>query len=74
MGYLREIWKKWKEFSFWLGSMMGRFWLTLFYFTLLIPFVIVARLTANSFTHNETPEWQPVAPSEDPQTAAKKQG
>jgi hypothetical protein len=74
MRYLREIWKKWKQFSIWLGSMMGRFWLTLFYFTLLIPFVIVARLTASSFTQNETPAWQPVAPPNDPQTAAQKQG
>src|SRR6266700_4173108 len=72
--YLREIWNRWKQFSFRLGSMMGRVWLTLFYFTLLIPFVIVARLTANSFTHHETPEWQPVALPDDPQTAAKKQG
>ena len=74
MRYLRDLWKKWKQFSLWLGSMMGRFWLTLFYFTLLIPFVIVARLTANSFAHHETPKWQPVAPSDDPRTAAQKQG
>ena len=74
MGYLREIWKKWKEFSFWLGSMMGRFWLTLIYFTLLVPFVVIARLTGNSFTPHERPEWQPVALPDDAQTAAKKQG
>jgi len=74
MRYLREIWKRWKQFSLWLGSMMGRLWLTLFYFTLIVPFVIAVRMTGNSFAPHAEPEWQPVAPPDDPKTAAKKQG
>jgi len=72
--FRRKIWNKWKQFSLWLGSMMGRLWLTLFYFTLIVPFVIIVRLTGNSFARHATPEWQPVASPDDPQTAAKKQG
>ena len=74
MQYLREIWRIWKQFSLWLGSMIGRVWLTLFYFTLIVPFVIIVRLTGNSFAPHAAPEWQPVASPDDPQTAAKKQG
>jgi len=74
MRYLREIWNKWKQFSLWLGSMMGRVWLTLFYFTLIVPFVIIVRLTGNSFAPQAIPRWQAVTPSDDPQSAAKKQG
>jgi hypothetical protein len=72
---LLQLWNKWKRFSLWLGSVMGRIWLTLFYFTLLIPFVIAARLTAARLPpQHAAPEWQPVAPPDDPRTAATKQG
>jgi hypothetical protein len=74
MQHLHEIGNKWKQFSLWLGSMIGRVWLTLFYFTLAVPFVIIVRLTANSFAPHAAPEWQPVAQPEDPRKAATKQG
>ncbi|HZW03153.1 MAG TPA: hypothetical protein VFF68_04455 [Anaerolineaceae bacterium] len=41
---LQKIWQKWKAFGEILGNILARVVLTLFYFTVFVPFAIGARL------------------------------
>ncbi len=59
MAYLRKFWEVWKKFGQFMGDFIGRLVLTVFYFTVLLPFgLIVAlfsdRLDTRRFTH---PAW-----------------
>jgi hypothetical protein len=44
MEYLRKFWKAWKAFGHFMGNMVARVVLSLFYFTIFVPFAVVARL------------------------------
>ncbi|AOX02984.1 hypothetical protein BJP34_29245 [Moorena producens PAL-8-15-08-1] len=41
---LRKIWKAWKGFGLLLGNFIARVILTIFYFTVFVPFAIITRL------------------------------
>ena len=41
---LQKVWKKWKAFGELLGNIIARIVLTIFYFTVFVPFAIGAQL------------------------------
>jgi len=43
METLRKIWEAWKRFGQFMGDMIGRLVLTIFYFTLFVPFGLGVR-------------------------------
>ena len=44
MKALRKVWEAWKRFGQFMGDMIGRLFLTIFYFTLFMPFALGVRL------------------------------
>jgi len=44
MEALRKVWEAWKRFGQFMGDMLGRLVLTIFYFTLFVPFGLGVRL------------------------------
>ena len=44
MEVLRKVWEAWKRFGRLMGDMIGRLVLTVFYFTLFMPFALGVRL------------------------------
>jgi hypothetical protein len=44
MQSLRKFWHAWKAFGRFMGNMVARVVLTLFYFTIFVPFAVGARL------------------------------
>jgi hypothetical protein len=44
MEFLRKFWHAWKAFGRFMGNMIARVVLSLFYFTIFVPFAIGARL------------------------------
>jgi hypothetical protein len=47
MGILRKLWAGWKRFGQFMGDFIGRLVLTIFYFTIFLPFGIAMRLWAD---------------------------
>jgi hypothetical protein len=47
MEALRKIWHAWKRIGQFIGDQVGRVVLTLFYFTLFVPFALAVRLFAD---------------------------
>ena len=43
MEALRKVWEGWKRFGQFMGDLIGRLVLTVFYFTLFMPFALVVR-------------------------------
>lgn len=43
MEALRKVWEAWKRFGQFIGDMIGRVVLTVFYFTLFMPFALGVR-------------------------------
>ena len=41
---LKRFWERWKRFGQWIGDMLARVVLTIFYFTVLLPFGLGVRL------------------------------
>lgn len=44
MNALRKVWQVWKRFGQFMGDLIGRLVLTIFYFTLFVPFGLGVRL------------------------------
>ena len=44
MEALRKVWEAWKRFGQVIGDFVGRLVLTVFYFTLFVPFALIVRL------------------------------
>ena len=44
MEALRKLWQAWKRFGQFIGDFIGRLVLTIFYFTLFMPFALGMRL------------------------------
>ena len=44
MQTLRKVWEGWKRFGQFMGDLFGRLVLTIFYFTLFMPFALGVRL------------------------------
>jgi hypothetical protein len=47
MEALRKVWEAWKRFGQFMGDMIGRLVLTVFYFTLFVPFALGVRFFAD---------------------------
>lgn len=43
MAFLKKFWEGWKKFGHFMGDLIGRLVLTLFYFTLFLPFGLIVR-------------------------------
>jgi len=59
MEALRKFWEGWKKFGKFMGDLIGRVVLTVFYFTILLPFGLIMtlfsdRLDTKSF---DKPAW-----------------
>lgn len=50
MNFLRRFWKVWKRFGQFISDIVARIVLTVFYFTLLLPFGLVARFFSDPLT------------------------
>ena len=59
----RRAWQIWQRFGHMLGDLLARVVLTVFYFTVFIPFALVARLTQDplGLKAADGPLWPPVA-------------
>ena len=44
MDFLRRFWEAWKRFGKFIGDFIGRLVLTVFYFTIFVPFGLGVRL------------------------------
>jgi hypothetical protein len=44
MSYLRQAWELWKRLGRLMGDLLGRVVLTVFYFTIFVPFAAIARV------------------------------
>jgi len=44
MEILRKVWHTWKQIGQWIGDQLGRVVLTIFYFTLFVPFALGVRI------------------------------
>ena len=56
MELLRKIWDGWKAFGRFMGNMVARVVLSLFYFTIFVPFAIGARLFTDPLGLKNNPE------------------
>jgi hypothetical protein len=45
---LKKLWEGWKELAGYIGDFQSRFILTVFYFTIMVPFALVSRLAGAS--------------------------
>ncbi len=53
MAYLRRFWEGWKRFGHWMGDLVARVVLTIFYFTIFVPFGLGTRLFGDPLAMNE---------------------
>jgi len=44
MSFLKKVWKKWRAFGQLMGDFVARIFMTVFYFTVAIPFGIGVRI------------------------------
>jgi len=44
MGFLKKLWSGWLRFGHFMGDIVGRVVMTVFYFTLLLPFGVIITL------------------------------
>lgn len=59
MDTLKRFWKQWLAFSRKIGDLVGRVAMTLFYFTLMLPFGIGVRLFSDPLNiKSAEPRWQ----------------
>ena len=60
MDVLRKFWAGWKRFGQFMGDFIGRFVLTIFYFTIVLPFGLIMRFFNDRLDTKEAkpPSWQ----------------
>ncbi len=61
MEVLKKIWHGWKRFGQFMGDLVGRVVMTLFYFTLLLPFGLIITLFGDPLDmkhKDKAPAWQ----------------
>lgn len=58
---MKRFWEGWKRFGRWIGDMLARVVLTLFYFTFFLPFGLGVRLFADPLMIKDRaqPFWLP---------------
>lgn len=61
MDLLRRLWGAWKAFGHWLGNMVARVVLTIFYFTIFVPFGLGVKLLSDPLQIKSSPAelWRP---------------
>jgi hypothetical protein len=61
MEFLKRFWRAWKAFGEFLGNLLARVVLTLFYFTVFVPFAIGVRLLSDPLQIKTQPAqlWRP---------------
>jgi MFS family permease len=58
---IKDFWHDWKAFGEFLGNLLARIVLTVFYFTVFVPFALVARFFSDPLQVKSTPSphWRP---------------
>jgi hypothetical protein len=74
MTILRKFWEGWKRVGQFIGDLLARLILTLFYFTLVLPFGLIMRLTRDplSLRRIGPPAWRPRPPEKTTIEAARR--
>jgi hypothetical protein len=74
MSILRKFWEGWKRIGGFIGDVLARLILTLFYFTLVLPFGVLMRILRDplSLRQRGTPAWRPSDPDEPSIDAARR--
>ncbi len=60
MEFLKMFWRGWMRFGHFMGDIVGRVVMTLFYFTLLLPFGVIITLFGDSLDmkhKDKAPAW-----------------
>lgn len=60
METLKKFWRAWMRFGHFMGDMVGRVVMTLFYFTILLPFGVIVTLFSDPLDRkhtNQQPAW-----------------
>ena len=59
MNFLKKIWAGWKRFGHFMGDMLARVVLTVFYFTIFLPFGLLTTLFGDplNIKSKAKPEW-----------------
>lgn len=70
----REAWRLWKRFGHAVGDVVGRVAMTVFYFTILVPFALYSRATKDPLTlRRRTAAWIDADQQDDRLDAARRQ-
>ena len=69
---MRKLWEGWKELAGYIGDFQSRFILTVFYFTIMVPFALLARM-AGATLDATLDGWQSRAEAETELEQARKQ-
>ncbi len=74
MSILRAAWRRWKRIGQWLGDMVARVVLTVFYFTVYTPFGLGVRLWADplDLAPRDPPHWRAREPGKPSLEKARK--
>lgn len=60
--WFRNLWEAWKEIAEFIGDFQARLLLTIFYFTVAVPFGLIMRLFGDSLNIRKIPQesaWVP---------------
>jgi hypothetical protein len=58
MNILNQIWRKWKQVGQFIGDWVARILLTIFYFSIFLPFGLVVRLLGDPLEIRQSqPRW-----------------
>lgn len=69
---LRRLWEAWKDLAGYIGDFQSRFILTVFYFTVMVPFAFISKITGSSLAET-TEGWRPRPEEDISLEAARKQ-
>jgi hypothetical protein len=69
---LKKLWEGWKELAGYIGDFQSRFILTVFYFTIMVPFALMARI-AGATLEGTLDGWQARPEAETELEQARKQ-
>ena len=60
MELLKKFWRGWKRFGQFMGDIVGRVVLTIFYFTIMLPFSLIVTLFSDplDMKKRKAPAWQ----------------
>ena len=78
-GVWRHAWETWKRISLVMGAFFGRVWLTVLYFTVVVPFALLLRFISGPFSlraraGHDLPQWKSTEGKAADLNAARRQG